>query len=75
MLDNRFIKKLQDAPEHLKRAVMWAGIFVIMALILAFWIWSFNFSAGDGAAAAVPAMPGVLDSLKTQAGLIRDLFK
>jgi hypothetical protein len=40
-----FIENLQKKPKHVRLQIMWLSVFVCMALILFFWVITFDYSA------------------------------
>lgn len=84
MLENQFIKKLQEKPEPVKHVIMWTATLFIMVSIFAFWVWNFSRELGQNAAspeeapssqAAGQSLPSVWGTFKTQADNFFDLFK
>lgn len=81
MLENQFIKKLQEKPESVKHMIMWTATLFIMVLIFTFWVWNFsNEISRSNSAAEVPApenisqLPSAWQSLKSQFENLTRLF-
>ncbi len=75
-----FLKSLQNKPEPVKRAIMWVGVFLIMAAIFIFWVFTFPSQVSktednEATAKLKTELPSVWQELKTQVGAIQNLWQ
>ena len=68
---NNFIKNLQERPETTKKFILWSGVSIIMAAILAFWVITFlsqipPSEEGADAQNIKKELPGIWEELKNQ---------
>ena len=80
MLETQFIKKLQQKPEAAKKAMMWFGVFSVMAVIFMFWLLTFPSSipAAENNEATVnlsKELPNVWQSLSGQYNDLKNLWQ
>lgn len=80
MLNHRLIKNLQNKSEGFRKAVMWFGVFSVMAVIFTFWILTFpsSISAPESSEADIGLnnkLPDVWQSLKEQINNLKNLWQ
>ena len=76
----KFLKNLQNKPDHIKQTIMLVGVTLTMLIIFIFWIATFPWqtpSAPENEASLKlkQEMPSVFQSLKSQSGTLFNLLK
>ena len=84
MLDNQFVKKLQEKPEPVKHIIMWAAVSIVMILVFGLWLWNFSkiinqpnelSEVSPPAQSQTSSLPSTWSTFKSQFKNILDLLK
>ena len=76
----RLLENIQNKSDAVKHMVMWTGISLIMVIIFGFWILTFSRQVSqtakdESALELKKELPSVLNSLKSQTGLLFEMVK